>query len=87
MTTEATRTEAVYEIHLVEGTGDVPATVTTERLDYYDSGVWTALDESGTREFFPYHRITFIRETTESETAGSAGSGTGGVEEDADSIE
>ncbi|MDG5775829.1 hypothetical protein VB773_17430 [Haloarculaceae archaeon H-GB2-1] len=53
--------DRVYEIHLTEGVADVPAKVTSPRLEFYDSGVWADNDDE-TRDFFPYHRIEFIRE-------------------------
>jgi hypothetical protein len=57
----ATESKTVYEVHLVEGIDDVPATVTSGLVDFYDSGVWVRRDD-GARDFFPYERITHIRE-------------------------
>ena len=51
----------VYTIHLKAD----PSTrdslpIETERIDYYDSGLWVHVDEG--RDFYPYERIEVIQE-------------------------
>jgi hypothetical protein len=55
------KTDRTYEVHLTEElSADVTSPVTTDRLDFYDSGVWAHGDAG--RDFFPYERVAVIRE-------------------------
>lgn len=52
-----------YEVHLTSdatGTADVESPVRTDRLDFYDSGVWAHTDDG--RDFHPYEHVQVIRE-------------------------
>jgi hypothetical protein len=77
-----------YEVHLqseLVDELDIDSPVETERIDYYDSGLWVRREEG--RDFFPYHYVLTIRERpaasgesatdagpTDAETSGSEGS-------------
>ena len=61
-----------YRIHLREESPDedVKSPLTTDRIDYYDSGIWVHREED--RLFLPYHQIQLIREGAESEEESEA---------------
>lgn len=48
-----------YEVHLTD-VPNVPKHVETDEIRYYDSGIWVATDDG--RTFFPWGRVTMIRE-------------------------
>lgn len=55
--------EYSYEVHLTSdatGSAGVESPVRTDRLDFYDSGVWAHTDDG--RDFFPYEHVQVIRE-------------------------
>lgn len=67
----------VYHVHLAEDVAaalDLASPIETDRIDYYDSGVWVSTDEG--RDFFPYEHVLTIRERTapEAVVAGTGGS-------------
>lgn len=66
-----------YEVHLTDDIATelgVDSPVETDRIDYYDSGIWVA-DAAG-RVFYPYRHVLAIREVTAAGAAESA-AGTG----------
>jgi hypothetical protein len=55
--------EYSYEVHLTSdatGSVGVEPPVRTDRLDFYDSGVWAHTADG--RDFFPYEHVQVIRE-------------------------
>lgn len=84
--TQSTR-QQTYEVHLASDVAEdlgVDSPVETDHIDYYDSGIWVAV-EAG-RDFYPYGHVLAIRErpaTREpARSAGEAGDEepTGGAE-------
>jgi hypothetical protein len=50
-----------YRVRLTAATSDGDGgSIETERIDYYDSGVWVTVDTG--RDFYPYERIAVIEE-------------------------
>lgn len=50
-----------YRVRLTAAASDGDGgTVETERIDYYDSGIWVTV--GGGRDFYPYERIAVIEE-------------------------
>lgn len=74
--------EDSYEVHLTSdatgGSADVESPVRTDRIDFYDSGVW--VDQQPGRDFYPYSKIQVIRQRPASER-GEAGTERETVEE------
>lgn len=63
-------TKTTYEVYLSESERtDSP--VRSDRLDFYDSGVWVQVDEG--REFYPYGRIRKIREVEDGQSGPTGG--------------
>lgn len=71
-------TAPTYEVHL--RTAELPdvgmtSPVETDRLDFYDTGIWVVREDGG-RVFFPWDRVEMIREvpapTTEEAATGEA---------------
>jgi hypothetical protein len=61
-----------YEVHLATDAVkqlDVSSPVETDRIDYYDSGLWVGRPDG--RDFFPYHQVLTIRERPAGEQSGS----------------
>ena len=53
--------ETVYKVHLrADPTTRDSLPIETDRLDYYDSGVWIPVEEG--RDFYPWERIEVIQE-------------------------
>lgn len=74
MSTEPT--SKVYHVHLADDVAtalDLPSPIETDRIDYYDAGIWVTT-EAG-RDFFPYEHVLTIRERSAPEpvVAGTAG--------------
>lgn len=63
-------TQTTYEIHLAD-VPNVPKHVTTDHVEYFESGIWVQA-EAG-RTFFPWGRVTMIRETVSGTPAGTEG--------------
>jgi hypothetical protein len=68
-----------YEVHLtadiVEELG-IDSPISTDRIDYYDSGLWVTHQEG--RDFYPYdHVLTIHERSSVQETAGTAASAQG----------
>ncbi len=94
--------ENSYEVHLTSdatgGDASVESPVRTDRVDFYDSGVW--VDQRPGRDFYPYAKIQVIRERPAGafeestaggeetgETLGEAASGDDGEDGDGLSVE
>jgi hypothetical protein len=56
--------ESTYEVHLTSdatgGSASVESPVRTDRIDFYDSGVW--VDQEPGRVFCPYSKIQVVRQ-------------------------
>ncbi|MFB6121879.1 MAG: hypothetical protein ABEJ78_00265 [Haloferacaceae archaeon] len=61
-----------YVVYLTAATvADEPTVespISTDHIDFYDSGVWVSRDVG--RDFFPYERIRLIREGTDGTESG-----------------
>jgi hypothetical protein len=52
-----------YHVHLKANVAEelgVDSPVETERIDYYDSGLWVSRDEG--RDFYPYENVLTVHE-------------------------
>lgn len=68
----------VYHVHLADDVAaslDLASPIETDRIDYYDAGIWVWTDEG--RDFFPYEHVLTIRERT---TPEAVVAGPGGAE-------
>lgn len=73
-----------FEVYL--RTSELPDTgvtspVETDRLDYYDTGIWVTRDDGG-RVFFPWDRVDMIREVPAAPTEEAAATEPPETEED-----
>ena len=62
--------EPTYAVYLRETDFpgvEVSSPVETDRLEFYDTGIW-ATREDGGRDFFPWERVALIREVTATAT-------------------
>lgn len=46
---------------------EISSPVETDRLEFYDTGIWAAREDGG-RDFFPWERVALIREVTATST-------------------
>lgn len=58
-----TKTDTTYEVHLTQAVAEqleVDSPVTTDRVDFYDSGLWVGTPDG--RDFYPYEHVLTVRE-------------------------
>lgn len=67
--------DTVYQVYLLEDDPDagVESPVTGHRLDFFDSGVWVEVEDG--RDFFPYERVSVVRERSADDVEGEHGGG------------
>lgn len=76
MTSEPTT--RVYHVHLSDDVAaalDLTSPIETDRIDYYDAGIWVGTDDG--RDFFPYEHVLTIRERAPPEPVAPGAGGTG----------
>lgn len=58
-----TESDTAYEVHLTDAVAEqleVDSPVTTDHVDFYDSGLWVGTRDG--RDFYPYEHVLTVRE-------------------------